>query len=205
MKLFISDEISDQVVPGAILKMSDFAKRKENKEQWYSKPFFAFQQGYQMRLRIYADGYRDGKNTHVSVYLCLMKGPHDDELEQSGYWPLSGTFTIEVLNQLNNNDHYSRHMIFRPPAVINRVVDGIDGGSGYHQFISHDILLHNKYLKNDALYFRISYQKVDIYELTLFILIVILSLICCCCCYSNCCKKCCYYCKKRKFSHSVAT
>ena len=56
LKLFISDEISEQVAPDAILKMSGFSKRKENKEQWYSKPFYAFQQGYQMCLSVYADG-----------------------------------------------------------------------------------------------------------------------------------------------------
>ena len=126
--LFISDEISHQVAPAVILKMSDFGKRKQNKEQWYSKPFFAFLQGYQMCLSVYADGIDDGEGTHVSVYLYLMKGPHDDELERWGYWPLSGTFTIEVLNQLNDNDHYSHEVTFSPSMAsdaINRVVDGI--------------------------------------------------------------------------------
>ena len=107
LKLFISDEMSDQVAPDAILKMSDFAKRKENKEQWYSKSFYAFQQGYQMYLKVYADGTDNSEGPHVSVYLYLMKGPHDDKLEQWGYWLLSGTFKIEVLNQLNNSDHYT--------------------------------------------------------------------------------------------------
>ena len=35
--------------------------------------------------------------THVSVYLHLMKGPYNDKLEQSGHWPLSVTFTVELL------------------------------------------------------------------------------------------------------------
>ena len=75
-----------------------------------------------------------------------MKGPHDDELGKSGHWPLSRTFTIEVLNQVNNNDHCSHEMTFgasTPSYVINRVVDSINGGWGYHQVISHDILLHH--------------------------------------------------------------
>ena len=59
-----------------------------------------------MCLRVDAAGNGDGKGTHVSVYLYLMKGPHDDELEQSGHWPLKGTFTIELLNQLNDSDHH---------------------------------------------------------------------------------------------------
>ena len=46
-----------------------------------------------MCLRVDAAGYGDGKGTHVSVYLHLMKGPRDDKQEQSGHWPLRGTFT----------------------------------------------------------------------------------------------------------------
>ena len=49
--------------------------------------------------------------THVSVYLHLMKGPYDDKLEQSGHWPLSGTFTVELLKvngvMISDSDHYS--------------------------------------------------------------------------------------------------
>ena len=46
-----------------------------------------------------------------------MKGPHDDKLEQSGHWPLRGTFTIELLNQLNDSDHHEH-------KVFNRHTDG---------------------------------------------------------------------------------
>ena len=143
-----------------------------------------------MCLKVYADGTDNSEGTHISVYLYLMKGPHDDKLEQWGYWPLSGTFKIEVLNQLNNSDHYSHIVTFKastPSYFTNRVVDGINGGWGHSQFISHDILLHhnNKYLKNDTLYFRISYQKVypgGIVHVVLFILIIIiLTMIYCRC------------------------
>ena len=178
LKLFISDEMSDQVAPVAILKMSDFTKRKENKEQWYSKPFFGFQQGYQMRLGVYADGTGDGEGTHVSVYLYLMKGPHDDKLELSGDW-FSGTFMIELLNQLKINDHYSGKVTFKASTPSDVVT-----GRGYSRFISHDILLYNKikYLKNDALYFRIR-KIVDSEEhksdnVALFAVLIILFIIC---------------------------
>ena len=51
-----------------------------------------------------------------------MKGPHDDKLEQSGHWPLRGTFTIELLNQLNDSDHYSPSAeIYEPIERIDRV------------------------------------------------------------------------------------
>ena len=32
----------------------------------------------------------------MSVYVNLMKGPYDDELQQAGLWPMRGTFTLEL-------------------------------------------------------------------------------------------------------------
>ena len=96
-KLWVSSELSDQVAP-AIVKMSSFTKKLKDKEEWHSSPFFAFEGGYQMCLNVIATGVGKGEGTHVSVYLYLMKGPHDDELERSGHWPLRGTFTIDLLN-----------------------------------------------------------------------------------------------------------
>ena len=109
-----------------------------------------------MNLHIYIDGNFDGKGTHMSAYLNLMKGPHDDKLKQSGHWPLRGTFTIELLDQLNDNDHHSDKLTYGLLAPINvtTIADGFEFSVGYgiSQFISHDILLHHnnsKYLKDD--------------------------------------------------------
>ena len=40
-------------------------------------------------------------NVYLSVYLCLMKGSHDDELR----WPLRGEFEIKLLNQIGDHQH----------------------------------------------------------------------------------------------------
>ena len=108
----VSYENNGHQIAPAILRYSNLNKNLKEKKEWYSSPFFAFEGGYQMCLRIDAAGYGDGKSTHVSVYLYLMTGPHDDQLEQSGNWPLRGTFTIELLNQLNNSDHYTHIVQF---------------------------------------------------------------------------------------------
>ena len=83
----------DQESP-VILKMPQFNKEKSNSSTWHSDPFYTHNNGYKMSLRIYAAGVSEGKSTHLSVYLCLMKGPHDDELT----WPLKGKFEIKLLN-----------------------------------------------------------------------------------------------------------
>ena len=164
---WLSSEISDQVAP-AIVKMSSFSKKSKEKEEWYSDPFFAFKGGYQMRLKVFAAGNGKGKGTHVSVFLYLMKGPHDDELEQSGHWPLKGTFTVELLNQVKDNGHYDRRIQIDPDVcsectsrVIGILQTEATSGWGYPEFISHETLFHHKnsiYHKSDCIIFRIFYE-----------------------------------------------
>ena len=166
-KLWMSSELSDKVAP-TIVKMSKFTKKLKDKEEWYSSPFFAFEGGYQMCLNVHAAGYDVGEGTHVSVYLFLMKGPHDNKLEQSGHWPLRGIFTIELLNQLNDSDHHiykiqMHHYNCR--RCTNRITETTQAyGFGHPQFISHDTLLYNSnnsYYKSGFLMFRISYEHME--------------------------------------------
>jgi len=162
----VSYDDSDPSILPVTLTVSNFTEKMKNKES-FSSPFFAFAEGYLMLVRVYAYGSGTGEGTHVSVYLHLMKGPHDDKLEQSGHWPLRGTFTIELLNQLNDSNHYSHTLHFYHhlySKCTNRVLEGVlaNSGHGIEQFISHDTLLlhsNNAYNKNDSLIFRISYEK----------------------------------------------
>ena len=164
--LRVSSELSNQVAP-AIVKMPSFSNKLENEEVWSSSPFFAFEGGYQMCLNVYPAGNGKGEGTHVSVFLFLMKGPHDDELDQSGHWPLRGIFTVQLLNQVENSHHHSRMIEFNPYqcSKCTKRVTGIiqtqaNSGWGISHFISHNTLLHNDniYHKGDFLIFRISYE-----------------------------------------------
>jgi len=67
-----------------------------------------------MCLWVYPDGSDDGKVTHLSVYLCLMKGPHDDELT----WPLRGKFEWKLLNQISDCEHCSDTMSYLKVGII---------------------------------------------------------------------------------------
>ena len=153
-----------------ISKLTKFSQWLRSKKQWDNGPFFAFNGGYQMCLKVNAAGYGDGEGTHVSAYLYLMKGSHDDELEQSGHWPLRGTFTIELLNQLNDRDHHSVIVQFyhhRCSRCTNRVLGGVIAniGRGQPQFISHDSLFdlaNSGYYHDDSLIFRISYEDTEL-------------------------------------------
>ena len=135
-----------------VFKLSGYASKKENNEEFKSLPFYVTPGGYKMCIRVYANGYGVGAGTHVSVYTELLEGSYDDQL----HWPFLGTVRYEVLNQLADEKHYSRVILFD---------DGDDmqfGRSiGYGKFLPHYSLSHDpasntQYLLDDTLYFRVS-------------------------------------------------
>ncbi|XP_065906438.1 uncharacterized protein [Dysidea avara] len=144
-----------------MMVMDDFTHKLNNKEHWKSKPFFVFDRGYLMYLSVYPAGFGDGEGSHVSVYLHLMKGPYDDELQQSGYWPMRGTFTVEFLiggisNSLRITPHY-----YLCEWCTFRVMQGSEalGEWGYSKFMSHDWLQSPfRYWLSVDTYFYVSYS-----------------------------------------------
>ena len=147
----------DQECP-VILKMSQF--KKENNVEWYSDSFCTRNKGCKMCLSVYAVGHKEGEGTHLSVYLCLMKGPHDDELT----WPLRGKFKIQLLNQISDSEHHSKSVPYNddtPDKYASRVTEGNKGyGWGYQRFISNEDLHKTsptcQYLKNNCLFFQVT-------------------------------------------------
>ena len=87
-----------------------------------------------MCLCIYGDYSRS-----LSVYLCLMKGSHDDELT----WPLRKDFEIKLLNQISDHQHHSVQWNYDDVgSAADRVtvVGDRDIGIGRTNFISYDDL-----------------------------------------------------------------
>ena len=71
-----------------IWKVNEVEKRIEEAKtgkilSLYSPPFFTSLHGYRMCLRLYLDGDGQGKGTHVSLFLVIMKSDYDDLLT----WP----------------------------------------------------------------------------------------------------------------------
>ena len=129
--------------------MTDFEQHKRDDDRWYSPPFYTQPKGYKMCLWVDARGCGDGANTHVSLFLLLMKGDYDEQLK----WPLQGKFTIELLSQDGDEGH-SEILDFKNASDTERA----KSGRGRHTFIRHT-KLKPTYLQNDCLKFRI--KKVD--------------------------------------------
>ena len=73
----------NQTIP-VVIKMSDFIKKKKDRVEWYSDPFYTHTNGCKICLRVHAAGWSKGCATHLSLILCLLAGPFDHN--QS--WPI---------------------------------------------------------------------------------------------------------------------
>ena len=143
-------------------KLTNFQKHKHDKDVFYSPPFYTSRTGYKMRVGVYANGNGAGNNTHISVFASLMKGDNDEFLT----WPFTGEVIIEVLNQLDNNNHHKTTLTYTADNdVSKRVVDGdkAKNGWGWAKFISHADLGYQpdkncQYLKDDMLVFGITVE-----------------------------------------------
>ena len=141
--------------------MYNYNEHKRVGDQWLSVPFYSTTNGYKLQLCITANGWGSGKDTHLSVSVCLMKGEYDETLN----WPLNSEITIQLLNWREDKghvetiiDHYNLPMEDRT-----RVMDGerAQNTQTEEQFIPNSSLLHNansntEYLHNDTLCFRVS-------------------------------------------------
>ena len=110
----------DQPCP-VIANMTEFSAKKTGLVEWYSDSFYSHEKGYKMCLRIDAEALVKGP--YLSVYLYLMKGPHDDELT----WPLRGKFKVKLLNQIGDCEHYSIAIAYDSHTKSHNACRVIDG------------------------------------------------------------------------------
>jgi len=137
-------------------------EKLNNKEAWKSEPFFAFSEGYLMYISVYVADSDDGEGNYMSIYLHLMKGPYDDDLQWLGLWPLRGTFKIELFNDSPNRKIQIFYLI--PNYLLCefctfRVVEGSEAlaGWGYPYYAKYNTSIYK--LLPGSLYFHISYSN----------------------------------------------
>ena len=146
------------VVP-VVIKMKEYNKMKEQNKKWYSDNIYTNNKGYRLCLCVCAGGKHIGIGTHLSVYLCLMKGCYDEQL----MWPFRGEVEISLLNQLCDEQHISKSVPYTDcdDEIASRVMhDRVGKGRGYPTFVSNECLSKAtsicQYLKDDCLYFKVN-------------------------------------------------
>ena len=143
------------------LKITNFTESKFSDKVTNSPPFYTGSDGggYKMCIKVDPNGYGCGRDSHISVYAFLMRGANDGQLD----WPFTGRVTVELLNQREDKNHYSKSISFSPdnPASKRPVdCDIAPSGFGHRCFISHSSLDYDptkncQYLMNDCLCFRV--------------------------------------------------
>ena len=144
---------------GAEFTMTNFDEYKRDNLTWYSPHFYTHRNGYKMCLRVDANGDGFVRGTHLSIFVLLMQGEFDDQLE----WPFQGDISIKLVNQKKDRDHviktiYSRNARERCERVMTEAYTG--NSWGICRFLPH-AQLEPKYLKNNCI--KLHVIKVDLY------------------------------------------
>ena len=140
---------------GAQFTIPEYSKRKQFDNEYCSPPFTTNPRGYRLCLRVFANGAGSGKGSHLSIYVYIMKGQHDDRLQ----WPFTGTIIIELLNWLEDKEHFKGTLPIDTNNDFVRVTEGEYGHHfGYPQFISQSSLIsstNTQYLYQDCIRVRV--------------------------------------------------
>ena len=144
------------------IHMNEFTKLKNTDTRWYSPGFYIAPQSYKICLMIDANGFGDGKGTHLSVFANIMPGYYDDRLS----WPFNGNVYVSLLDQFESRNHENKtiNLIDSTPVKYRERVVGRERGLGwgYPKFMPHTLLIDSasKYIKDDVLCFKVNAKLV---------------------------------------------
>lgn len=121
-----------------------------------SSHFFTGPNGYKLILDMYPNGNGEGKNTHISVYLRILRGKYDAVLP----WPFRKTVTFTLIDQEENRMYKQNHIRElssnqRDSDEFARPVTDCNIGCGFHTFISHQELRRRRYIVDDTLFLQV--------------------------------------------------
>ena len=142
------------------VKMVNFSILRKNYE-WFNHYFYSHENGYKLCLRVFPSGYQDARETSMSIFVQHMDGPNDDILQ----WPMKGTVMVELLNQAKDKHHLVTSISYNEDIdqmCAGQVTSHENNGMGEPHFVRHDELYKTtpkkQFLRNDCLYFRISFR-----------------------------------------------
>ena len=149
--------------------LTEFTKRKQFSNNYYGPPFHTHTNGYRMLLKICVNGRHSAKGTHISVYVSLMRGEYDNDLD----WPFQGDVIVELINWREDKNHLTHTIFFNKqtdPDCSSRVTTCFDltdtGWNGSNDVFPHFSLPYNpvantEYLHDDCLQFRVREVRVN--------------------------------------------
>ena len=118
----------------------------------YSPPFYVGRFGYKVCARLYPNGDGNGKETHLSMFLVIMRGEYDALLA----WPFIQKVHFRLLDQDRIRDVFDA---FRPdPNCVSfkRPTSDMNVASGCPRFVSHSELRKGGFVRDDTMFIKVT-------------------------------------------------
>ena len=123
----------------------------------HSDPFYTEQCGYKIEMRLHPNGKESGENTHLSLYLVIMKGEYDAILR----WPFAKLVKLTLIDQQGDPDYREnivRSFTTYSGAWSSRPMREENKGKGFSEFVSHDRLKNRAYIVDDAIFIEAKFD-----------------------------------------------
>ena len=125
------------------------------KAKIHSDPFYTDLYGYKLKVSINPNGcWPKGWNTHMSVFIVLMRGEYDAILP----WPFHKKVTLTLIDQEENplkREDVVSCLVAKNKKSFERPKKEENIGFGDSEFISHEILQTRRYLVDDTLFLQV--------------------------------------------------
>jgi len=140
-------------------KIDQWKKRMEDAKErrttsLYSPSFYTGRFGYKMCMRLYPMGDGMGKDSHVSLFFVIMKGPYDALLR----WPFVHKVTLTMLDQTNPaGDSFDSFTPDPNSSSFQKPVNEMNVASGCPRFYDIERLEMNsdRFLVNDTMFIKV--------------------------------------------------
>ena len=116
----------------------------------YSPPFYTSRSGYKLCIRAYLNGDGVGHESHLSLFIVVMKGEYDALLT----WPFKQKVSLILLDH-----NHRKHIVqtFRPTPGLSsfmRPQSEMNVASGCPQFAPLQVLDDPRYVDEDAMFIK---------------------------------------------------
>ena len=138
--------------------------KNEGKEKIYSDPLYTKTEtdgyGYKLKVLICPNGIGDAKNTHLSVYIIIMKGEYDAILP----WPFNEKVKFTLIDQQDESGKRwckkkTAELIEENIPSFTRPTTEENIGIGFNCFISHEELKSQHYIVDDTLFLQVEIRS----------------------------------------------
>ena len=149
LKLTTLESKHHEVYTWKITGFSELFNKAQMGEQFFIESFpftLGGDYGCRLKLYLYPNGFKSGKNTHLSLYFGVLKGEYDAVLP----WPLQKNFTFTLIDQ-----EEGINMVKEARETVRRPVTDEIKRAGFDKYISHNDLMNGRYILDDTLFIQI--------------------------------------------------